>query len=95
MSSAWSIRVGLESEGRCPYERKAEGDWRHVEMPERDCCRRTHSSTGFLLHLSKAFEISKSGLCSPYEASVLHGKAHGLALNMVVVLSEPITSTIP
>lgn len=24
--------MGLDSDGRCPYKRKAEGDWRHTEM---------------------------------------------------------------
>lgn len=75
MNSSWVIQVGLQSNDKCPYKKKAEGDSGHTEKKsEEGLLLEEQIPTWVLFNLSKALDNLKRGRWYPYQASAFHGR---------------------
>lgn len=94
MSSPWVIQVGLEPNGRCPWE-QLEGDLRPTEGEWGEGLLFAEQIAAQVLrHLLKVLDTLESRLCSPYQALVLPGRARCVAIYMTMALSDAVFSTV-
>lgn len=85
--------MGLKSDGRYPDRRKAEGDFRHSEKPERELACEQIAAQSFATFV-KGFRYFEARCLFSVLGLALRGKAHLVALSTMVALSEPISCTV-